>query len=529
MARRLTTFSRFLITLLIVVLIVLGLRYLYNSGTFDGMLPDEQRSGTETTTSTGTDNGKKTGGLFNRGGSSDDVIKVGVVTWGGYAGGEYFNEGFSANKNSRFYKDYGFQVEFKVLDDFDASRNAFKADEVNLLWSTIDAFPTEVEGLSDYEPQVVFQSDWSRGGDAIVVRRGIRNVADLRGKNIAVAPMTPSHTFLIWLLDAGGLTAKDVNIKEMPSAIDAADAFKANQVDAAVVWSPDDADCVSKVPGAKILENTKNASHIIADVFLAKKSYIEANREKLKQLYNGWMKGAAEINSSDANKRKAAKILAEGLGQPEDFCYDAINNVRLTTHGDNLDFFGLNPSYKGVTGEDLYNKMKVTYNKLGYAPANVRSWRLVGRKDIVQGSGMSAAGAQASEAKKVFTKATEADRTKEAISTKQVSINFRTGEFRLDENAKYIIDSEFTPIAKAFSNSRIRIEGNTDNTGSRNSNIALSLKRANAVADYLAGAHSMDKNRFIIIGNGPDKPISNNNTNDGRAKNRRTDFELVGE
>jgi len=78
-------------------------------------------------------------------------------------------------------------------------------------------------------------------------------------------------------------------------------------------------------------------------------------------------------------------------------------------------------------------------------------------------------------------------------------------------------------------NSRIRIEGNTDNVGSVASNKALSLKRANAVANYLITEHGMPRNRFIIVGNGPDKPIASNNTEAGRAKNRRTDFELIAE
>ena len=459
--------------------------------------------------------------------SSGDVINIGVVTWGGYAGGQYFNEGFEANEDSRFYKDYGFKVNFKVLDDFDASREAFKADEVNLLWATIDAFPTEVEGLKDYEPQVVFQADWSRGGDAIVVRRGINNVADLKGKKVAVAPMTPSHTFLIWLLNAGDLTTKDIEIVEVPSAIDAADAFKGQSVDAAVVWSPDDQDCVEKVPGAKILENTKNASHIIADVFYAKKDWASANKEKLKQLYEGWMKGAAEINASEDAKRKAAKILADGLRQPEDFCYNAINNVRLTTHGDNMDFFGLNSDYKGVTGEDLYNKMKITYADLGYAPKQVSSWRLVSYPDLVAETNSLSGPEHSSESQKEFTAPSSEDAQRQAISTKRVSISFRTGEFQLDENAKYIIDREFVDIAKAFSNSRIRIEGNTDNVGSRANNVTLSQKRAQAVAMYLQQEHNMPVNRFIVIGNGPDKPIADNNTDTGRAQNRRTDFELV--
>lgn len=504
---RLTNFSKFLIFLVVVAGIVFGLSKLKQRGVFDNIIPDDAKKSVVS--------------------SGEDVINIGVVTWGGYAGGQYFNEGFEASKESRFYKDYGLLVNFKVLDDFDASREAFKADEVNLLWATIDAFPTEVEGLSDYDPQVVFQADWSRGGDAIVVRRGISNVGDLKGKKIAVAPMTPSHTFLIWLLEAGDMATSDVEIVEVPSAIDAADAFKGGTVDAAVVWSPDDQDCVEKVPGAKILENTQNASHIIADIFYGKKDWLDANKDKVARLYEGWMKGAAEINSSEEAKQKAAKILADGLRQPEDFCYNAINNVRLATHGDNLDFFGLNPDYNGVTGEALYNKMRITYHELGYAPERVPSWRLVAYSDLVADNTSLTGSEHLAESRKDFAAPSEEDARREAISTKQVSISFRTGEFQLDENAKYIIDKEFVDIARAFSNSRIRIEGNTDNVGSRQMNIDLSKKRAQSVANYLQNEHDMPANRFIVIGNGPDKPVAGNDSEDGRSKNRRTDFELV--
>lgn len=456
------------------------------------------------------------------------VINIGVVTWGGYAGGQYFNEGFEENTASRFYKDYGFKVKFEVIDDFDASREAFKNGKIDLLWATIDALPTEMEGLSQYDPQVVFQADWSRGGDAVVVRRGINSVTDLKGKKIAVAPMTPSHSFLLWLLDAGDLALADVTLVEVPSAIDAADAFKSNTVDAAVVWSPDDKDCVTKVPGARVLESTKNASHIIADVFIAKKQFIQSYKTQLQELYEGWMIGAAEINQSEDAKIKASNILAAGLNSPQDFCYDAINNVRLATHGDNLDFFGLNRDYKGVTGEELYNKMKIKYDQIGYGTANARSWRLIA-SDIVNGVVLNDP-KHASETQKVFAQTSQDDLTREAISSKKVSISFRTGEFILDENAKQIIDLQFTPIAKAFSNAKIRIEGNTDNTGSREMNIQLSKKRAQSVADFLISQYQMPAERFVIVGNGPDKPVvgcENSQTEECRAKNRRTDFEII--
>ena len=515
---RLTAFSKLLLTILIVGGIFFGGQYLMNNTDVGKNMRNKAKEQV---------NNDQNKPKHNTSSSNAD-IKIGVVTWGGYAGGQYFNNGFAASKDSRFYKDYGLLVEFKILDDFVPSRAAWKNDDVNLLWCTVDALPTEMGDLKDYDPVILFQADWSRGGDAIVARRGINRVSDLKGKRIAVAEMTPSHSFLLWLLQAGGLSQSDVEIIPQASAMDAAAVFKSNQVDAAVVWSPDDEACVEAVPGSRILESTRSASNIIADAFIAKRSWVNSHQKELANLYEGWMTGAAEINNNNQAKEKAAKILQENFtGFSLDMTRQAINNVRLTTHGDNMNFFGLNPKYKGVKGEDLYRNMTNTYTKLGFVEGRIPAWRQIAYPRIIQNAHLSGA-AQAAEGAKNFTKVTHNEgKSKEAIATKRVSIAFRTGEYKLGDNAKYIIDKEFVDIAKAFSNARIRIEGNTDNTGSRATNMALSKKRAQAVADYLAAEHNMPRNRFIVIGNGPDKPVANNNTNSGRAKNRRTDFELV--
>ena len=176
---RLTSFSKLLLTLLIVGGVVFGGKYLLNNTEKVKKLAEKSKSSSEE---------KKSCDESNSNESSDPKTKkVGVVTWGGYAGGQYFNEGFKANTQSRFYKDYGFKVDFKVLDDFEASRAAFKNGNVDLLWCTIDALPTEMSSLKAYDPKVVFQADWSRGVDAVVVRRGITSVSDLRGKKVVVA------------------------------------------------------------------------------------------------------------------------------------------------------------------------------------------------------------------------------------------------------------------------------------------------------------------------------------------------------
>ncbi|MBP8212645.1 MAG: OmpA family protein, partial [Saprospiraceae bacterium] len=60
---------------------------------------------------------------------------------------------------------------------------------------------------------------------------------------------------------------------------------------------------------------------------------------------------------------------------------------------------------------------------------------------------------------------------------------------------------------------------------------ALSEKRAKSVADYLKSQYGMDANRFIIVGNGPNKPVAGCESNADescKAKNRRTEFQLIG-
>lgn len=523
---RLTTFSKLLITILILLALVFGFNFLTGGKLLEGILNGEGE--TTTTATTGNDKPSSGGGLFG-GKSSGDPIRVGVVTWGGYAGGQYFNEGFKASSESRFKKEYGIDVEFVLNDDVVASLNAFKNGDIDVHWYTIDAMPTIMPEMAAFDPVVLWQSDWSRGGDAIVVKRAINSVADLKGKTIAVAELTPSHSFLLWLLDAGGLKPTDVQVVAQPSAIEAAAAFKSGQVDAAVVWSPDDELSVRAVPGAKILESTRSASNIIADVFFAKRSYVEANRDKLQKLYEGWMRGAAEINSSAANKQKAAKILGREMSLSEADALGMINNVRLTTHGDNVNFFEQNGSFRGVTGGDLYRRMAQEYKNLGFIEGSIAPFRTVGYGNLViDANDKLGGGNNVAEDRPDFTPVNEDDgKELDAIATKRISINFPTGVSTLDDRAKGIIDEEFVPIAKAFGNARIRIEGNTDNTGSLATNLALSKKRAQAVAAYLTREYDMDSDRFIIVGNGPNKPIANNSSESGKAQNRRTDFELV--
>jgi NitT/TauT family transport system substrate-binding protein len=457
-------------------------------------------------------------------------LRVSVVTWGGYAGGQLFNEGFKANLESQYQKKFGLPVEFVLNDDVDASLKAFEAGEVDAHWWTADVFNTVASEMAIYNPKIFLQADWSRGGDAIVVIRGINSVNELRNRKIAVAFKTPSHSFLLWLLESAGMTPSDVQIVEVASAIDAAAAFKAGQVDAAVVWAPDDQACVDAVPGAKILENTKKATHIISDVFFAKEEVLKVRHADFVKLAEGWLEGAAMINSSPASRDKAAKILAAGLNVPEDYALGAINNVRLTTLGDNINFFNLNGNYTGIKGEDIYNKTGRLYQKYGIIKGSFPEWRsvldLTILREIVE-KGSLTGNIHAGEAGLTFERPTEKMAQTPAIATKRLTINFATNSYTLDPNAMRILDLEVSDAQRFLGGMRIRVTGNTDNVGDYQMNMDLSRKRAAAVIDYLATTYKFDRNRFVDpIGKGPDNPVASNDTPEGRAKNRRTDIEL---
>ena len=73
---------------------------------------------------------------------------------------------------------------------------------------------------------------------------------------------------------------------------------------------------------------------------------------------------------------------------------------------------------------------------------------------------------------------------------------------------------------------KIRIEGHTDNQGKPSSNLSLSKRRAKAVMKWLTKA-GVDKKRLESNGYGQTQPIADNDTEDGRAKNRRVMFVVV--
>lgn len=102
---------------------------------------------------------------------------------------------------------------------------------------------------------------------------------------------------------------------------------------------------------------------------------------------------------------------------------------------------------------------------------------------------------------------------------------FDSDKFFLKSGFKPLLTKQANLLNKYFSSLPVYICGHTDETGPDDYNLSLSLKRAQAVADYLV-AQKVDRKRLKVQGFGKDYPIANNEKKKGRALNRRTEILL---
>jgi outer membrane protein OmpA-like peptidoglycan-associated protein len=102
------------------------------------------------------------------------------------------------------------------------------------------------------------------------------------------------------------------------------------------------------------------------------------------------------------------------------------------------------------------------------------------------------------------------------------NLHFATGKADITPDSEASLNEAVNAL-KEHSDWKIRVEGFTDNVGSREANLKLSTDRADAVMNWLA-EHGIDRSRLSAKGFGEARPIASNSTDEGRAKNRRVEI-----
>ena len=106
-------------------------------------------------------------------------------------------------------------------------------------------------------------------------------------------------------------------------------------------------------------------------------------------------------------------------------------------------------------------------------------------------------------------------------------VTFATGSEKLTGVSRYELDN-LVAAMKEKSGLKVQLAGHTDDTGEDAQNLTLSQKRANAVLKYLQ-SKGIDASRLSAKGFGEAQPVVANDSDENRAKNRRTEFRIVGQ
>jgi NitT/TauT family transport system substrate-binding protein len=498
--------------------------------------------------------GKKASGAL---GSATNPLKVSIVSFHGYAPAIMANGNSLKTQPGSAFDKNGVNVEFVIQDDIPPLATIFGSDTAHCSWRTSDFWAQEHPNLRNakYDAKAIMVVDNTQGADAVIARDpSVQRIEDLAGRKIAMLQYTPSHGMVTDAIENSSLSKRKqksidqiyINVEEGTAGVRAA--LQAGQVDAAALWDPDLALALQNVPGAHVIYSTKTATNLIYDVIVCDNRHLNdpANESAYQAFVSGWIDGVdlAERNPAGAvdaliQTQEFFSLLAKDEGKA--FVRKLFDNLVWTDLEDNVRILGL----AGGTNhyERVYKRFDGLYRREG-ALANPNSpiinpsasfdYRFI--KNLLAKN--AAVKVAAAKPEFDFDK-TAHDRVnkKPAVLTKPVRVNFKTGTAKLSKRAQKVIDNEMVPIIENNGAAYFEVSGNTDSTGGRGSNMRLSKQRASAVTQYLVSEWEFDTDRFIVVGNGPDKPICNerNPSKDGvkdidkcRGLNRATRLAVLG-
>ncbi len=275
-----------------------------------------------------------------RGGSD---ITMPLITWGADEVTIHANGG-KRTRSGSIFAGKGLKVTLKREDVFANQVRDYMSCKSPFLRATLGmaAMAADVTEQDRRTKMVaVYQHSYSAGGDAMVVRGGIRQPSDLRGKTIVLQRYGPHVDYLMKVLTDAGLTPDDVTIKWVKdltgSANSPAEAMRSDgSIDAAMVIIPDALVLTSdgnigtgsegSIRGARILLSTKSANRIITDMYFVRKDFYDANKQVVAKIVQGLLESEEQVRAKARNKGRdwkelmklSAEILLDDKGATAD-------------------------------------------------------------------------------------------------------------------------------------------------------------------------------------------------------------------
>jgi len=449
-------------------------------------------------------------------------LRVGVVSWPGYASGISANHGFKAGRDSLFFRNHDLCVAISLIESLPEGQKALEYNGVDVVWSTVDELPAFLNPR--IKAKVIMQVDWSRGGDAIVASRSIKQFEGLDNKVISLVKLSPSHWLLESRMRRSGLSKEQqerierlLDFKE--ATRDARAAFVSRKADAAVVWEPDVEEALEKRRAdSYVLYDTSHseAEKLIADVMVAREDFIRSHSKVIDAFVEGWLVDGTK--EAQAKTSTVTRLLMENEPVFRHIGFDktsrTIRKVKLADLTENAELFNLDQRHRQTSFNSLFDKI---YNEAA------ETWV---KHRYISSYITSAEATDLDSLRRVYER--QIGPIQPPLEMSPVVVTFDVGVDVLTMHAQEVLDAKVSLLKKAIADGcDLQVEGNTDGSGGRESNQTLSLRRAQSVIRYLVSKHHLPGRQLHALGNGPDKPVAPNETFEGRGKNRRVEIRIV--
>ncbi|WP_106791100.1 OmpA family protein [Aquimarina sp. Aq78] len=318
----------------------------------------------------------------------------------------------------------------------------------------------------------------------------------------------------------GKLTGKTINKK----------------VDGCATWTPGDKMVFDELNGFTDIISTREFNNQMATTVIAVKEWSVKHPEIVSNILKSALTASNQMKQYDEWRVRASEAIAEtyDLETPK-YWYDMFKGQKGNKNGIDYNMGGSRVfnyadvmQYYGIT--DGTNRYKAVYNQVSsylselnpfgfnesvkrivpYDEA-VNLYFIKNINDIDAGSAY----------KPDYTKEAE-----EVLASGEWNINFDTGSANISGSSASTLETIYNLLIQA-EDTKLRLEGHTDDTGSSEANYDLSQRRAQSVVNFLR-SKGIPQSRFqSVIGKGEDEPIETNTTGSGRAKNRRVVITLL--
>jgi NitT/TauT family transport system substrate-binding protein len=261
--------------------------------------------------------------------ASADQFEIVHTTWVGY-GPLYLAQELG------YFKEEGVDVKLTTIEEKSLQMAAMMSGKVAAALGTVDEFLLYMN--KDVCLRYVLALDESSGGDGIIAQQDIKSLADLKGKQVAFNEGSVSQFWLNVLLKQQGMSQNDIQMVNM-TADDAAAAFMADRVPAAVTWEPHLTEARNN-PKGHVLVDSSSTPGVITDVAAVLCDTADKRGDEIRAVVRAWNRA---VDYWKQHPEESNAIMAKGVGgwlaDPAVFG-DSVKGVKFFDASTNKKYFG---------------------------------------------------------------------------------------------------------------------------------------------------------------------------------------------